>query len=389
MSGVNRVAVAINRAVPIKRTARVMQVEGIFDIPPAEQSKEAWSVCLPLDERPWNIGLIQGPSGSGKTTIAKECFGDAYVKEHVWDDDAAVVDGFPAKMGAKDITLQLSGVGFSSPPSWLRPYRVLSTGEQFRVSLARTLAEYPDLAVVDEFTSVIDRTVAKIGSATVAKAVRRRGGQFVAVTCHPDVEAWLDPDWTYSTADHSFAWRSLRGRPPILLEIARVHRSAWQLFAHHHYLTGEHSRVAWCFCGFIDGMPVTFQSYLSFVGRLGPKGGAGGLHARRGHRSVTLPDYQGIGANNAIKTTLASMWKGMGYRVFRNTGHPAEIAIAKRDKLWVMTRAPSRGGRDSGGHMTHGGTRYVASFEFVGEAMPRGDAEALFHGERVGMAAVA
>lgn len=60
MPGTDRVALAINRAVPIKRTARVMQVEGIFDIPPSEQSKEQWSVVLPLDEQPWHIGLIQG-----------------------------------------------------------------------------------------------------------------------------------------------------------------------------------------------------------------------------------------------------------------------------------------------------------------------------------------
>lgn len=383
----DRVALAINRAVPIKRSARVMQVEGIFDIPPAEQSKEQWSVVLPLEERPWNIGLIQGPSGSGKTTIAKEAFGAAYVGEHAWDEHAAVVDGFPASMGAKEVTLLLSSVGFSSPPSWLRPFHVLSTGEQFRVSLARTLAEYSELAVVDEFTSVIDRTVAQIGSATVAKAVRRRGGQFVAVTCHPDVESWLDPDWTYSTADHSFAWRSLRGRPALELEIARVHRSAWQLFAHHHYLSGEHSKVAWCFVGFINGVPATFQSYLSFVGRLGLRGAAGGMLARRGHRSVTLPDYQGVGANNALLTTCASMWKGMGYRIFRNTGHPAEITAAKRSEAWVMTRAPSRSSRDRGGYMTHAGTRNVASFEYVGPSMDRAEAEALFNGERIKRAA--
>ena len=376
-------ALAINRSVPIKRTARVMQVEGIFDIPPAEAVKEQWSVVLPLDEREWNIGLIQGPSGSGKTTIAREAFGAAYVTEHKWGEDAAVVDGFPKAMGAKDITLLLSSVGFSSPPSWLKPFHVLSTGEQFRVSLARTLAEFPDLAVVDEFTSVVDRTVAKIGSATVAKAVRRRGGQFVAVTCHPDVEDWLDPDWTYSTADHSFAWRLLRGRPRIELEIARVHKEAWQLFAHHHYLTAAHNKTATCFCAFIGGQPVSFQSYLPFVGRLGPRGGIGGTHARRGHRSVTLPDYQGVGANNALLTICASMWKGMGLRVFRNTGHPAEIAIASRSKEWAMIRPPSRTGRDGGGYMTHSGTRYVASFEYIGAAMQRAEAEALHSGEPV------
>ena len=369
-------ALAINRSVPIKRTARVMQVEGIFDIPPAELVREQWSVVLPLDEREWHIGLIQGPSGSGKTTIAREAFGAAYVTEHKWSEGAAVVDGFPKAMGAKDITLLLSSVGFSSPPSWLKPFHVLSTGEQFRVSLARTLAEYPELAVVDEFTSVVDRTVAQIGSATVAKAVRRRGGQFVAVTCHPDVENWLDPDWTYSTADHSFAWRSLRGRPPIQLEVARVHRSAWELFAHHHYLSGEHNKTATCFCAFINGVPVSFQSYLPFVGRID-----GGGRARRGHRSVTLPDYQGVGANNALLTMCASMWKGLGYRVFRNTGHPAEIAVAKRSKEWLMTRPPMLSARDGGGRTTHAGSRYVASFEYIGPRMERDEAEALHGGE--------
>jgi hypothetical protein len=77
----------------------------------------------------------------------------------------------------------------------------------------------------------------------------------------------------------------------------------------------------------------------------------------------------------------------MGYRIFRNTGHPAEIAIAKRSPQWVMTRAPSRSGRDSGGYMSHGGSRYVASFEYIGEAMERAEAEALFNGERVQVAA--
>jgi ABC-type ATPase with predicted acetyltransferase domain len=66
------------------------------------------------------------------------------------------------------------------------------------VFLARVAAEalqQPPLVVFDEFTSVVDRTVAQIGSAALARTVRRRPGlQFVAVTCHEDVEPWLTPD---------------------------------------------------------------------------------------------------------------------------------------------------------------------------------------------------
>ena len=43
----------------------------------------------------------------------------------------------------------------------------------------------------DEFTSVIDRTVAQIGSSAIAKTVRKRKQKFVAVSCHYDIEEWL------------------------------------------------------------------------------------------------------------------------------------------------------------------------------------------------------
>jgi len=55
------------RAAPIVRTARVMQLEGLFDVPPSERSETRWSVHLPIEEKPWQIGLIVGASGSGKT----------------------------------------------------------------------------------------------------------------------------------------------------------------------------------------------------------------------------------------------------------------------------------------------------------------------------------
>ena len=114
----------------------------------------------------------------------------------------------------------LTAVGFSSPPAWVKPYRVLSQGEQFRCDLARALLTGKRRVVFDEFTSVVDRTVARIGSAAVAKAVRRSGAgvspantssaailvarkQFVAVTCHYDVAEWLEPDWVLDMADRT------------------------------------------------------------------------------------------------------------------------------------------------------------------------------------------
>src|SRR5690606_18854552 len=156
-------------------------------------------VELPLEERPWQIGLIVGPSGCGKSTVARELFGEHLVDEAslAWPADGSLIDGFPEELGTKQIVELLCSVGFSSPPNWLRPFDVLSTGEKFRVSMARVLSERRELAVVDEFTSVVDRQVAQIGSAALAKAIRRRNQKFIAVTCHEDVEAWLDPDWVF------------------------------------------------------------------------------------------------------------------------------------------------------------------------------------------------
>ena len=156
----------------IQRTARVAQLEGLFDIAPNPKSVVSFNADIPIEDFDWNVGVIVGPSGSGKTSIANQLFGDRFNPEWIWNQNKSIVDSFPKSMSIKEITGLLSSVGFSSPPNWLRPHHVLSNGEQFRVNIARGLAESPDLLVVDEFTSVVDRTVAQIGSAAIAKAVR-------------------------------------------------------------------------------------------------------------------------------------------------------------------------------------------------------------------------
>ena len=94
-----------------------------------------------------------------------------------------MIDDFSKALSIEQITQACSGVGFNTIPSWMKPYAVLSTGEKFRVELARHLVEGGELIVVDEFTSVVDRQVAQIGEPCGAEirptenrqqAIRRR-----------------------------------------------------------------------------------------------------------------------------------------------------------------------------------------------------------------------
>ena len=61
-----------------------------------------------------------------------------------------------------------------------------------RVDIARAFVFHRKLIVFDEFTSVVDREVAKIASFAISKAIRReKDKKFIAVTCHYDVVDWL------------------------------------------------------------------------------------------------------------------------------------------------------------------------------------------------------
>ena len=362
---------------PVVESPRVQQVRGLFDLAPEKTSRLRWEVSLPVEERPWNVGLVTGPSGCGKSTLARhfwprECLQSATL---AWPRDRALLDAFPEAASIKDVTALLSAVGFSSPPAWLRPFAVLSTGQQFRVTLARLLAEAlasrEPLVVMDEYTSVVDRTVAQVGSAAAARTVRAHGLRFVAVTCHDDVIPWLQPDWVYQPAEGRLEWRSLRRRPDVRLEVVRCQASAWPLFAAHHYLSGELARSAVCFLASWDGRPVAFSAWLPFVGA--------GPPTRREHRTVCLPDYQGIGVGNAVSALIASLWRGLGCRAVSTTTHPAMIRARLRSPLWRLRRPPGlAAGRERRMRgLKHATTRLTAGFEYVGPALPRSQARAL------------
>jgi ABC-type dipeptide/oligopeptide/nickel transport system ATPase subunit len=185
-------------------TYRVQSVIGKFDLQ-SNKFKEHFEGDIKIElDKNWQIGLIVGNSGTGKSTIAKELFPDFYVTKFDYLSKS-IIDDMPVNCSVDEIVKTFNSVGFSSPVSWLKPYNVLSNGEKMRVDLAYSLLMDKNLVVFDEYTSVVDRNVAKIGSLAIQKAVRRvENKQFIAVGCHFDIEEWLDPDWVFNTNTMEF-----------------------------------------------------------------------------------------------------------------------------------------------------------------------------------------
>lgn len=345
----------------VKATARAVQLAGMFDLKLADASRMSWDVDLPLSEKPWNVGLIVGPSGSGKTQIASHLFAPA--PDFQWSADRALGDEFPSEMNCWQVSEALSNVGLGSVPSWLRPYHVLSNGEQFRARMARliTTIKPEDAPVyVDEFTSVVDRDVARTASVAISKAIRRRNLKAVFCSCHFDITDWLQPDWILQLPRCEFQWRELQRRPSIQLEIRRVGREAWGLFSQHHYLSHSLNKGSRCFVALWDGRPVALSAWM-VMPAVTPM--------FREHRTVTLPDFQGIGLGNVISDFAASVVTAIGYRARSTTAHPGMIFSRSRSNKWISFDTFSVNPKHSNHAMSlHQGERRTMSFEYCGPA---------------------
>lgn len=193
----------IVKEVQPEKTFRAASIISNFDLD-VDHIREHFAGNIDIENTSWNVGLIVGGSGTGKSTIARECFPDAYESSAYTYSAPAVVDDMPKGKSIKEIEMAFTSVGFASPPSWLKPYSVLSNGEKMRVDLARNILDDKDVIVFDEFTSVVNREVAKTSSYAISKAVRKQGKKFIAVACHRDIIEWLEPDWIYDTDEKRF-----------------------------------------------------------------------------------------------------------------------------------------------------------------------------------------
>jgi len=353
----------IIKEVDPKKTFRVASVIGKFDL----QSKKITEhfkgeINMPND---WQIGLIVGKSGTGKTTIAKQLFEDAYITSYEYKEET-ILDDMPKECSVEQITSAFNSVGLSSPPSWLKPYSVLSNGQKMRVDLAHAILEKNKLFVFDEFTSVVDREVAKIGSYAMQKAIRKTKKQFIAVTCHFDVKDWLMPDWIFDTDTMTFQSleKQKKNRPDIKFEIFNTRdKTIWKMFAKHHYLSHSHNNAANVFIAIVNNQIAGFLSVLHFPH---PKA----KNIKKVHRLVILPDYQGAGIGIRFLNEIGYFYKKQKYRYTIVTSAPSLINALKKSNNWMCLRigrainksksSTITGFRKDGGYSSN---RITASFE--------------------------
>lgn len=304
-----------------------------FDI--QDRSETTTEVSFSLGEAKnfdWNIGVIYGSSGSGKTTILKQM---GELSKSSFDLNKSLISNFDF-LEPNEAAKLLSSMGLSSVPTWLRPFNLLSNGEQFRADISYKVAkaENNDVILIDEFTSVVDRDVAKSMSFAIQKYLRKNNKRMIVASCHYDVMEWLTPDWVCSPQKNGGSLEKgqwlRQSRPKIELQVSRVESGAWDLFKKHHYLTENANKS----CKFLlftwNKKPVGIVAMINQPRKGCPNGFAIS-------RVVVLPDFQGLGLGVKLCEYSAAMFKDMGGKIYIKTVHPALGVYFNNSDKWRGT----------------------------------------------------
>jgi GNAT superfamily N-acetyltransferase len=276
---------------------------------------------LPQD---FNIGVIVGASGTGKSTLLK-ALGHNPNDFPVWGYDSSIASHFSSPTEASE---KFAAAGLMSVPDWVKPYRVLSTGQRFRADLARSLKNG---AIIDEFTSVIDRNVAKAASTAMARYVRKNNiKRIVLATVHRDILEFLEPDWVIDTDRGEWSNGRWLRRPQLEIEVFPCDHTLWRYFAAHHYLDGNLNKASHNYMAVWENRLVGFVSAMTY-----PSGTV--QNAYREHRLVIHPDFQGFGIGPRLSELIAQHYIDNGKRYFSKTSHPRLGSYRDASSLWKPT----------------------------------------------------
>jgi ABC-type lipoprotein export system ATPase subunit/GNAT superfamily N-acetyltransferase len=279
---------------------------------------------LPTD----GIVLIVGTSGSGKSTILRS-MGD--LRQPTVDTSRTTIENFSTAERGEELLL---ACGLRSIPTWFRSPGTLSNGEFHRFEMAMSLDQ--GLGTIDEFTSVVDRDTAKSLALSIRKYYDQRDttDPLYIASCHRDIIDWLDPDWVYDTdlqkLDNRRSPFRMGSRPRLTLTIQSTGPHYWNMFRKYHYLDTSMSRSVHCYVLLLGNKPIGFHAAIHSTNR--------DIHSYwRGHRTVILPEFQGMGIGTAFSDAIAEVYVSRGLRYFSKTAHPSFGEHREKSPLWRAT----------------------------------------------------
>lgn len=297
------------------KSFRCQKAANSLDIDMEKKSLHQLNVQADLSA-PYGIGLILGASGSGKTTLARSIWG-TFWERSVLRGELPVIEQFPKEWSYDQCAEALSGIGLTSVPCWIRPAYTLSNGQRARAEAALLLAQFSQTAgdpiIIDEWTSVVDRTVAKVMSHCIQKWARRSETPVVLLSCHYDVVDWLNPDWVIDCNKQTYEERrgmvgAHQRTDRLRFDVRECGRQSWPYFSKYHYLSDKLPGGKIYTYGLFEGVnQVGFQCFAAYI--------IGNHNTFFSNRTVIHPDYAGLGLGIKLINESSRDMVGKGYRV--------------------------------------------------------------------------
>jgi len=326
---------------PVSKDFRCQVAANSLDIDVEKKSIHHLKIQNIKPAENWNVGIVYGSSGSGKTTLCKQMFGqDCF--DFKLNPEIPIINQFPEDMPYETCAQTLNGIGLSSVPCWIRPVNTLSNGQHARAHSALAMIQEKELVCIDEWTSVVDRTVAKAMSHCLQKYAKRNNKKIVLCSCHYDIIEWLNPDWLIDCNKQRFIPREQEAfffepREKLKFTIRTVGRDTWRYFSKYHYLSSNLPFGKLYIFGLFYGEDqVGFHCYANYCPQF--KGQKKILHS---NRLVIHPDFCGLGLGlkfvNLTAQYMLDTYKRIS--IFSKFSAMPTHKARKNSKEWVFLGA--------------------------------------------------